>query len=252
MGLPDGRIYRISRKTSLNQVYFLKTNFRKFLFGIALLLLPIFFNDNFNGGWIPIGVYVLLITFGVSISLYYLAKILKVNPLYFFSLVLIMEVGIYATFYLVKNQQVKFPSIIQFSQNIYFQYLRNIPSFQMGLGKYDPDLFYTLQLGNAVNANLEFSNHYQVNSQGTRDDETSLDFPEIIMLGDSHTMGWGVEQEETFANLLERKAKKKVLNTIKMTAINTKPISEFLSYFFIVKLDYLLLIQASINPQNKG
>lgn len=213
MGLPDGRIYRISRKTSLNQVYFLKTNFRKFLFGIALLLLPIFFNDNFNGGWIPIGVYVLLITFGVSISLYYLAKILKVNPLYFFSLVLIMEVGIYATFYLVKNQQVKFPSIIQFSQNIYFQYLRNIPSFQMGLGKYDPDLFYTLQLGNAVNANLEFSNHYQVNSQGTRDDETSLDFPEIIMLGDSHTMGWGVEQEETFANLLERKAKKKVLNT---------------------------------------
>ena len=194
-------------------MYFFKTDLRKFLFGLVLLVLPIFFNDNFNGGWISISVYVLLIISGVSLVLYSLSKILKINPLYFFSILLIMEIGIYATFHLVKTQQVKSPSSIQFSQNMYFQYLRNIPSFQMGLGKYDPDLFYTLQPGNSVNANLEYSNHYQVNSQGTRDDETSLNFPEIIMLGDSHTMGWGVEQEETFANLLERKTKKKVLNT---------------------------------------
>ncbi|MFK8009429.1 MAG: hypothetical protein AB8H03_23915 [Saprospiraceae bacterium] len=194
-------------------MYFFKTDRRKFLFGLALLILPIFFNNNFNGGWISIGVYVLLVGLGVIMTLYFLSKILKINSLYFFSVVLFFEIGIYSTFTLVKQQRVQSPSIIQFSKDIYFQYLRNIPSFQMGLGKYDPDLFYRLQPGNTTNSNIEYSNHYQINSQGVRDDEGSLDFPEIIMLGDSHTMGWGVEQNETFANLLEEKTQKKVLNT---------------------------------------
>ena len=194
-------------------MYFFKTDLRKFLFGLTLLVLPIFFNDNFNGGWISIGVYVLLIISGVSIVLYFFAKKLRINILYLFVVALFVEVGIYSTFTLVRQQQIKSPAIIQFSKEMYFQYFRNIPSFQMGLGKYDPDLFYTLKPGNSVNSNLEYSNHYQVNSQGTRDDNASLEFPGIIVLGDSHSMGWGVEQDETFANLLERKTKKKILNT---------------------------------------
>ncbi|MFK7773764.1 MAG: hypothetical protein AB8F94_16555 [Saprospiraceae bacterium] len=213
MGLSDGTIFKLPRKRSLNQVNFFKTDLQKFFLGLVLLVLPIFFNDNFNGGWISIGVYVLLVVSGVSTVLYFLANLLKVNCLYLFSIVLIIEAGVYFTFTLVKQHCVKSPSIVQFSKDMYFQYSRNIPSFQMGLGKYDPDLFYTLQPGNSVNSNLEYSNHYQVNSQGIRDDETSLYFPEIIMLGDSHTMGWGVEQEETFANLLEKRMATKILNT---------------------------------------
>lgn len=46
--------------------------------------------------------------------------------------------------------------------------------------------------------------------------------------------------------------KKKVLNTINIIAINAKPISEFLSYCFIVELAYFFFIQASINPQKSG
>ncbi len=197
-------------------MYFFKTDFSKLLLGIALLILPIFFNDNFNGGWISIGTYILLAITGVSMISYFLAKILKIKPLYFFVLILLLECGIYAVFYCVKTNQVKSPSFIQFSQDIYFDYLRNIPSFQAGLGQYDPDLFYTLKPNNSepvVNSNIEFSNYYNINSQGTRDDETSLDFPEIIMLGDSHTMGWGVDQEKSFSNLLEQTTKEKVLNT---------------------------------------
>lgn len=213
MGLPDETISKLPRKRSLIQVKFLKTDVQKFLFGLALLVLPICFRDNFNGGWIPIGVYILLVTLGIPMTLHYFAKILKINSLYFFSVVLIIEIGIYGTLHLTKNQHVNSPSIVQFSKDMYFQYLRNIPSFQMGLGKYDPDLFYTLKPGNSINTNLEYSNHYQINSKGIRDDEASLDFPEIIMLGDSHTMGWGVGQEETFASLLERKTKTKILNT---------------------------------------
>ena len=34
----------------------------------------------------------------------------------------------------------------------------------------------------------------------------------IAILGDSHAMGWGVNDEETFAALLENKINKKVYN----------------------------------------
>ena len=188
-------------------------NFLGLLGGITLLVLPIFFDENFNGGWFEIGIYILMITLGISISIYYLSKILGIKSIYLFTLIGLLELGIFLSFFPIKNHQITSPSIIQQYRNFYAGYLRNIPAYQMGLGKYDPDLFYTLRPGQKVNSNLEFSNHYQVNSQGTRDDETSLDFPEIIMLGDSHTMGWGVEQNETFSNILEKKTEKKVLNT---------------------------------------
>lgn len=37
--------------------------------------------------------------------------------------------------------------------------------------------------------------------------------PKIVVLGDSHAMGWGVKQEEAFVELLEKSTCKKVLNT---------------------------------------
>jgi hypothetical protein len=47
---------------------------------------------------------------------------------------------------------------------------------------------------------------------GVRDDEVSLHQPEIIVLGDSYALGWGVNQDETFSELLEIKSGVKVLN----------------------------------------
>lgn len=79
--------------------------------------------------------------------------------------------------------------------------------------RYDSTLFYTLRPGTFTFANREFSNTYHVNSKGVRDDEESLEYPKIIVLGDSYSMGWGVEQEETYASLLEKRMGIKVLNT---------------------------------------
>lgn len=192
---------------------FSRYNFLGLLGGIALLILPIFFDENFNGGWFEIGVYILMVTFGISILIYFLSKLLGFKPIYLFIAIVLLELGIFFSFFPIKNNQITSPSIIKQYQNFYLGYLRNIPSYQIGLAEYDSDLFYRLRPGHSINKNIEFSNTYKINSQGIRDDESSLDFPEIIMLGDSHTMGWGVEQDETFANLLEEKTGKKVLNT---------------------------------------
>ena len=45
-----------------------------------------------------------------------------------------------------------------------------------------------------------------------RDDEESLKAPEVIVLGDSVAMGWGIEQNETMAQQIEAMAGLKVLN----------------------------------------
>ncbi|MCA9415729.1 MAG: hypothetical protein KC917_05640 [Candidatus Omnitrophica bacterium] len=60
--------------------------------------------------------------------------------------------------------------------------------------------------------NVEFSTHVQTNSWGFRDDEESLENPEVLLFGDSFGFGWGVEREETAESLLEKETGKKVLN----------------------------------------
>lgn len=78
--------------------------------------------------------------------------------------------------------------------------------------QYDKDLFYTLKPGNCNFKNQEFNTKYEINSAGVRDSEDALKKPEIIVLGDSYAMGWGVEKEETFAHLIGEGTKLKTLN----------------------------------------
>lgn len=85
--------------------------------------------------------------------------------------------------------------------------------FSPDYATYDKDLFYKLKPGKFVFSNREFSNSFYVNSFGLRDDEKSLIKPEIIVLGDSYSMGWGVEQDSSYANLIETQTGLKVLNT---------------------------------------
>jgi hypothetical protein len=78
--------------------------------------------------------------------------------------------------------------------------------------RWDAELGYTLRPGEFRFSNTEFSTSYRVNSLGPRDDEASLHQPEVVVLGDSFAMGWGVEQNETFAQVLERLTGLRVLN----------------------------------------
>ena len=79
-------------------------------------------------------------------------------------------------------------------------------------GEYDPELTYRLRPGTCTFSELEFDTEYRINSLGVRDDEASLDGPEIVVLGDSFAMGWGVEQQESFPAVLEARSGRKVLN----------------------------------------
>lgn len=90
---------------------------------------------------------------------------------------------------------------------------RNIIQFNTDHSQYNVNLFYTLRPSSQfIFENKEFSDSFNTNKLGLRDDDNSLHKPDIICLGDSYAMGWGVEQNETFAKLLSGKSGKKVLN----------------------------------------
>jgi lysophospholipase L1-like esterase len=97
-------------------------------------------------------------------------------------------------------------------QQVYRHFNRSLIQFDPRCARYDPGLAYTLKPGGCVFENIEFRNTYRINSVGVRDEEAALDAPEVIVIGDSHSMGWGVEQEEALPKVLERKLGRKVLN----------------------------------------
>jgi hypothetical protein len=118
--------------------------------------------------------------------------------------------------FLVRNPRVLRKLSRKLENSIGYLYVRGerkIMQFQEGCGRYHPDLGYTLKPGKFIFTEREFSNAYFINSLGVRDTEEALVRPEIVILGDSFALGWGVNQEETFAKLLEKKTKLKTLNT---------------------------------------
>jgi lysophospholipase L1-like esterase len=103
------------------------------------------------------------------------------------------------------------PALLQFFRWEYF-YRRSIVQLDTGRARYDAELLYTLRPGHFTFSNVEYSTRYDVNSLGVRDDEASLAQPEIVVAGDSYAMGWGVQQDDAFPQVIERKTGRRVLN----------------------------------------
>jgi len=97
-------------------------------------------------------------------------------------------------------------------QQVYRHFNRSLIQFDARCARYDPGLAYTLRPGTCTFENIEFKNMYRINSVGVRDEGALLEAPEVIVLGDSHAMGWGVEQEEALPQVLARTSGRRVLN----------------------------------------
>ncbi|OQX61330.1 MAG: hypothetical protein B5M56_09300 [Desulfococcus sp. 4484_241] len=96
---------------------------------------------------------------------------------------------------------------------LYIQGERKVMPFLKECSRYSPDFGYTLKPGRFVFTEREFSNTYHINSLGVRASEEALDGPQVVILGDSFAFGWGVDQDEIFSSLLEKRTNLKFLNT---------------------------------------
>lgn len=100
----------------------------------------------------------------------------------------------------------------QLMRGVYLDGPRNIIQYEPDCARYDAGLSYTLKPGDFVFSNAEFRTPYRVNSLGIRSDEAALKAPELVVLGDSRAMGWGVGQDETYSSLLSARTGLKTLN----------------------------------------
>jgi lysophospholipase L1-like esterase len=101
--------------------------------------------------------------------------------------------------------------LLRVARSVY-QRDRNEIEYDPRCARWDPLVGYTLRPGACVFSNHEFSNRFVVNRLGLRDDERALVAPDVVVLGDSHAMGWGVAQDATFAKRLEARTGLTVLN----------------------------------------
>ncbi len=97
-------------------------------------------------------------------------------------------------------------------RSIYLREDWTVPQMDLRIVGYDPELTYLLTPGPARFTNREFDTTIAGNSAGLRDNEASLERPDRIVLGDSFAFGWGVERDDTFAQVLERRTGLTVLN----------------------------------------
>ena len=111
-------------------------------------------------------------------------------------------------YYTIRNAEKTTGRFHRMLVEYYLTYEINYPHL-----RYDTTLSYTLEKNAAYeHSNIEFSHEVRANSAGLRDDDASLIKPGIICLGDSYPMGWGVDQQHTFAEILAKKTGLKVLN----------------------------------------
>src|SRR5688572_519547 len=132
------------------------------------------------------------------------------TTLVYIVLLVLLEIG--AT-YILKNGNTVSKNTKRYFVEYYMDYERMIPERTRECGRYDSALIYTYQPNaQCLQKTFEFSDSIYTNRLGLRDDDKSLHAPDIICLGDSYTMGWGVENDEAFPQLIERATGLKVLN----------------------------------------
>lgn len=86
--------------------------------------------------------------------------------------------------------------------------------FNSKCAQYDPDLTYTLRPNVEYNfESREFHNTIKTNSIGTRGAAGPFSNSQIVFLGDSYTMGWGVEETNSFPSIVAKTANMSFLNS---------------------------------------
>jgi hypothetical protein len=75
----------------------------------------------------------------------------------------------------------------------------------------DPDLVYKPSLGTCKFDNIEFKTHLNFTSEG-RNTGAKPPGTGIAVIGDSHAMGWGVNDHETFSSILQKLSNRPVYN----------------------------------------
>lgn len=123
----------------------------------------------------------------------------------------VMLIGIFKVISISRTSRIPY-GLKQYLTEVYIGGFMNCIQYDRDASQFDSRLQYILKPGSHTFANWEFSTRVDVNKEGLRDSEQNLQSPEVIFLGDSYTMGWGVEESDSFVRRFAAATGKKCLN----------------------------------------
>jgi len=103
------------------------------------------------------------------------------------------------------------PWISSVQKNLYMQATRSVWQSQVSCIDFDDELIYKPKIGACQFNNAEFRTTLNFSAEGRFTGQKPAGTG-IAVIGDSHAMGWGVQDEETFAALLQKMAGRPVYN----------------------------------------
>ncbi len=125
---------------------------------------------------------------------------------------MLAAIALATSFALLQNGVVSdLPWISSIQKNLYMKATRRIWQHQVDCVDFDDQLIYKPKEGACQFSNAEFDTRLNFSAEGRFTGKKPAGIG-IAILGDSHAMGWGVQDEETFAAELQKLAKRPVYN----------------------------------------
>tara|TARA_Y100000590_G_scaffold410026_1_gene502727 strand:+ start:2693 stop:3664 length:972 start_codon:yes stop_codon:yes gene_type:complete len=144
----------------------------------------------------------------------FILKLLKFFLIFIFSYIIVC-ISIYTIsgFLLISGIKPKFELIKHYQRNFYFYGgLRNIWQSKKECIDFDEDTIFIPKKSSCNFKNLEFDTTISFDKYGRYSEHILKNGPGVAVLGDSHAMGWGVNDHETFSAKLEKKINRPVYN----------------------------------------
>ena len=143
-----------------------------------------------------------------------LVKILKYIFIFIFSYIIIFfSIYVLSGFLLINNITPEVKLINHYQRNFYlYGGLRDIWQSHKECIEFDEDLIFIPKKTTCKFKNFEYDTSITFDKYGRYTNRSFHKEVGIAVLGDSHAMGWGVNDEETFSAILETKIDKPVYN----------------------------------------
>ena len=135
--------------------------------------------------------------------------IILINYIFIF-----FSIYIVSAFLLINKITPNIELIRDYQRNFYqFGGIREIWQSNDNCIEYDKELIYVPKKSSCNFNNIEFETTLSFNNYGRYSDHPiNYNNNSIVVLGDSHAMGWGVNDEDTFSAILEKKINRPVYN----------------------------------------